>query len=148
MITMAGTLSQAMEIQWMTVGMEHMLQVLSVQSETMVSELQEWTEMLRLCRLMSIDEIFKLAADREKVRDSSHKWQGELPSLYTVSLTGKQGELSGTETKIGYVYAEMGGEWRDRGISEICNIPTTSILINERNLKRFQFVSYFSHIHN
>jgi hypothetical protein len=26
--------------------------------------------------------------------------------LYTVSLTGKSGELSGTETKIGYIYVE------------------------------------------
>jgi len=30
-----------------------------------------------------------------------------MPGLYTVSLTGKQGDLSGTETKIGYIYVEQ-----------------------------------------
>ena len=32
--------------------------------------------------------------------------QYTMPGLYTVSLTGKQGELSGTVTKIGYIYVE------------------------------------------
>jgi len=30
-----------------------------------------------------------------------------MPGLYTVSLTGKSGDLSGTETKIGYIYVEQ-----------------------------------------
>jgi len=30
-----------------------------------------------------------------------------MPGLYTISLTGKQGQLSGTETKIGYIYVEQ-----------------------------------------
>jgi len=32
--------------------------------------------------------------------------QYTMPGLYTVSLTGKWGDLSGTETKIGYIYVE------------------------------------------
>jgi PKD repeat protein len=32
--------------------------------------------------------------------------QYTMPGLYTVSLTGKQGNLSGTDTKIGYIYVE------------------------------------------
>jgi len=32
------------------------------------------------------------------------KTEYTMPGLYTVSLSGKQGELSGTETKIGYIY--------------------------------------------
>ena len=32
--------------------------------------------------------------------------QYTMPGLYTVSLTGKKGELSGAETKVGYIYGE------------------------------------------